>query len=356
MAKPTICICGGGALGHTIAGVIASKEVMNVVLLTSTPQLWSEVLEIHDCYSRTFKGRLKQISNNAADVIPTSDIILLCLPGYLIADKLNEIKPYLNGRQHIGSVVSSTGFFFMAKDIFGPKNKLFGFQRVPFIARIEQYGHTAALLGYKKQLKLATINIENESNLLSYMEQAFTCPIKKLHHYLDAALSNSNPILHTTRLFNLFEHYHIGQTYDREYLFYEEWNDDTSELLIQCDSEFQQIVEQLPADVQEIPPLLEYYECKDSHSLTKKIRSIQAFKGLKAPLIPSDEPCGFVPDLQNRYFTEDFPYGLYILKRISQHLDIKTPYIDKVLAWGKDLLGDEIFNRSYFNPNNKIIL
>ena len=343
-------------MGHTIAGVIAANRYMNVVLLTSSPQKWDGTIELCDIHGKTFHGQLQLVTDKASEAIPASDLILLCLPGYAIAHKLHEIKPYLNARQYVGSVVSSTGFFFMAKDLLPTSTKLFGFQRVPFIARVKQYGHAACLLGYKKKLKLGTINIEDNDPLPIWLEQALDCPIKRLSHYLDAALSNSNPILHTTRLYNLFHDYKAGTDYDRAFLFYEEWNDATSELLIHCDLEFQRIKQSLTTDASELCPLLEYYESRDAQSLTRKIRSIEAFKGIKAPMLPADKPGHFVPDLQSRYFTEDFPYGLYILTLIAKQIGTDTPYMKQMIAWSKNLLGDEVYNNSYFNSHNPIKL
>ena len=352
--KPTICICGGGALGHTIAGVIAANGYMNVVLQTSSPQKWDGSIELYDIHGKTFHGKLQLVTDKASEAIPASDLILLCLPGYAIPHKLNEIKPYLNARQYVGSVVSSTGFFFMAKDLLPTSTKLFGFQRVPFIARVKQPGHSACLLGYKKQLKLGTINLEDNDPLPIWLGQALDCPVRRLNHYLDAALSNSNPILHTTRLYHLFHDYKAGTDYDREFLFYEEWDDATSELLIHCDLEFQRIKQSLPTDANELCPLLEYYESQDAQSLTHKIRSIEAFKGIKAPMLPADKPGHFVPDLQNRYFTEDFPYGLYILTLIAKQIGINTPYMNQVLAWGRHLLGNDVFVHTYFGTHQPI--
>ena len=329
---------------------------MNVVLLTSSPQKWDGTIELCDIHGKTFHGQLQLVTDKASEAIPASDLILLCLPGYAIAHKLHEIKPYLNARQYVGSVVSSTGFFFMAKDLLPTSTKLFGFQRVPFIARVKQYGHAACLLGYKKQLKLGTINIEDNDPLPTWLEQALDCPVKRLSYYLDAALSNSNPILHTTRLYNLFHDYKAGTDYDRAFLFYEEWNDATSELLIHCDLEFQRIKQSLTTDASELCPLLEYYESRDAQSLTRKIRSIEAFKGIKAPMLPADKPGHFVPDLQSRYFTEDFPYGLYILTLIAKQIGTDTPYMKQMIAWSKSLLGDEVYNNSYFNSHNPIKL
>ena len=72
-------------------------------------------------------------------------IVFLCLLGLAIESTLENIKPYV-GKAVVGSIVCSTGFFFAAHKVFGEEARLFGFQRVPYIARTVEYGHSASWL------------------------------------------------------------------------------------------------------------------------------------------------------------------------------------------------------------------
>lgn len=106
-----ICICGGGSLGHVIAGVAASKG-FNVSVLTRHPDKWNPSLCIEDCHGRIFSAPLTSVTDNPAAVIPQADMVLLCLPGFAIEEELIHIRPFLQERTCIGSVVCCTGFFF----------------------------------------------------------------------------------------------------------------------------------------------------------------------------------------------------------------------------------------------------
>lgn len=68
--------------------------------------------------------------------------------------------------------------------------------------------------------------------------QLLDTPIEVVPHYLEVSLSNSNPLLHTSRLYNLFQNYREGIYYEKVPLFYEDWTDEDAELLIRCDNEF----------------------------------------------------------------------------------------------------------------------
>ena len=135
-----ICICGGGNLGHVVLGVLAAQPQNRVSLLTNHPQQWADTVMVTDPNGKQYVGKIAQITNRAEDVIPHSDIVLLCLPGFAIREELDKIRPYLSATTAVGSIVSSTGFFFEAQRLLPKEQPLFGFQRVPFISRTTEYG------------------------------------------------------------------------------------------------------------------------------------------------------------------------------------------------------------------------
>lgn len=323
-----ICICGGGSLGHVCAGVLGSRKDVELSILTGHPESWQNSITVTDGEGRQFVAKLQHISSHPADVAVNQEIILLCLPGYLIEKTLREIKPYV-GCAAVGTVVSSTGFFFFAHDILGKEVKLFGFQRVPFISRVVEYGKKANLLGYKSSLSVVLENFENKKGFSKDLETLFMTPISLLDSFYEVALSNSNPILHTGRLYTMF----CGREndiFDHNILFYKEWTDEASQLLIDMDVEFFFLLDKL--GVHNLPTLLEYYESTDASSLTKKITSIPAFQSITSPMIEIEG--GWRVDFKSRYFTEDFPFGLRWIKDISLANGISTPVIDNVYNWG----------------------
>ena len=153
-----ICICGGGNLGHVCAGFLANRG-HEVSVLTTKPECWSRTIEIVDP-NGSFNGQLSQVSSRPDEVIPQAEIVLVCLPGYAIHDELTKIKPYLSDDCKVGTIVSSTGFFFEAFKVLPTNIALFGFQRVPFISRIIEYGRKAELKGYKESLHAAIEQVD----------------------------------------------------------------------------------------------------------------------------------------------------------------------------------------------------
>ncbi|MBR5476294.1 MAG: NAD/NADP octopine/nopaline dehydrogenase family protein [Bacteroidaceae bacterium] len=332
----TVCICGGGSLGHVIAGYLGAKEGVKVNILTRRPDDWSNELSIHTPDGNYIQGKLNIVTDNAATATANAQIVILCLPGYAIKGELQRLQPHIKAGTFVGSVFSSTGFFFEAMAIFDNDIPLWGFQRVPFIARTTEYGRCANLLGYKNAHNIAVENCDDKEAFRQTIETLFDRPTTLLKNHYEASFTNSNPILHPSRLYSLFGNWDENVYYDKQFLFYEEWDNSASENLIALDKELFTILDKLPVTEGYLMPILQYYESYDAQSLTDKIRSIAGFKGITTPMIQSEK--GWQPDLDSRYFQEDFKYGLKYIYQTAHELKIDVPTIDKIYHWATNLM------------------
>ena len=324
-----VCICGGGSEGHVSAAVMASLGA-EVRILSGHPGNWSGSVKATDPDGKVFEGPLACVSSSPEKAVSGAHIVLLCVPGYLIEKTLRDIKPYIGGAA-VGTVVSSTGFFFFAHSILGADAHLFGFQRVPYIARVQEYGSSALLLGYKKSLLAAIENLPDSFG--KTLEELFLTPVEIADNFLQVSLTNSNPILHTGRLYTMFKG-RENQVWDHNIFFYREWTEESSRILIDMDAEFFRLLNKL--GVKGIPTLLDYYESTDAASLTRKLSSIPAFRNITSPMVQVNG--GWKADFGSRYFTEDFPFGLRWIKELAVKNNIETPVIDKVYDWGMNLI------------------
>lgn len=327
-----IAIVGGGSLGHVIAGWLAYKGY-ETSILTRRPESWDSKISIKTP-SLTFESRLYGISDNPESIIPQADVILLTVPGYANELELTAIRPYINKGCYVGAVFCSSGFFFEALRILPQDIKLWGFQRVPFIARLGQYGHTANILGTRSELNIAVerASSEEKEKFRGWVEHAFDTPTILRNNYLEVSITNSNPILHTARLYTMFRDWTDDMRADHNILFYEEWTEEAAELMIKMDSELFKIIEHLPVDKNYLVPLLKYYESHDAKSLKDKLSSISGFKGITSPMKQDER--GWYPDFKSRYFTEDFGYSLKYLWELGKKYNVSIPYIDLVFNWG----------------------
>jgi hypothetical protein len=334
-----ICICGGGNLGHVVAGFLAAHGDCEVSLLTRHPERWQQQLEITTPAGTILQGAIGKITSDPKDVIPQADIVLLCLPGFSIREVLQQIAPALTSGTAVGSIVSSTGFFFEAFKILPKDTPLFGFQRVPFISRIIEYGRKVELKGYKESLHVAIEHSVAKEDVRETLEQLFEKPVTLAENFYEVSLSNSNPLLHPARLYTMWGDWQPGIVYPRNPQFYAEWTLEASTLLLQMDEELQQLLPVLGLPKGCIPPILDYYEATDAESLTQKLRSIKAFQGILSPMKAVED--GFVPDVSSRYFTEDFPYGMRFIVETAKQYHAAIPTISKIYQWGLNIINQK---------------
>lgn len=337
----TICVCGGGGQCHAIAPWLTQKG-FKVNILTNHPLDWtgdSFRFNIPERISSIVK--LGDISHRPQDVIPESDIIILTVPGFSNETELERIKPYLKKDAFVGGVFSSNGFFLAALKVLGIDYPLWGFQRVPFIGKVKEYGKEGNLLAYKTEFVIAVENCDEnlKEEFRQWVEEAFGRPTKLMSHYLEVTLSNSNPILHPARIYTWLKNWD-GQVLTENPLFYEEWTDDASQIYIDLDAELHKLIKALPIKDDCLPYVLDYYGQYDAKSLTQKLRSIESFKKIRMPVV--EVKGGFMPDFSSRYFAEDFQYGLRFIHDLAEEYKVKCPIVDKVYEWGKNKITSKL--------------
>lgn len=335
-----ITVIGGGSLGHVTAGWLANKGY-EVSVLTRRPEKWNRNILIKTPAGE-FKANIHSISDKPEDVITDADVVLLTVPGYANNDEIVSIRPFLKDGCYVGAVFCSSGFFFEALKLLPDNIRLWGFQRVPFISRVEEYGHIAKLHGFRPQLNIAVERASDydKKEFSEWVEKAFDTPTVLRNNYLEVSITNSNPILHTARLYTMFSKWDEMSRWDHNILFYEEWTEDAASLLLKMDEELFRLLDYLPVSKDYLVPLIDYYESSDAESLKNKLSSISGLKGITSPMKQDDR--GWIPDFSNRYFTEDFGYSLKYIWELGQKYGVNMPYIDMVYRWGKQKIESSI--------------
>lgn len=340
--KIKVCICGGGSQSHISSGVIGSNPNYEVNILTRHPEKWSHDFKTIDLEGKEYKAHLAIITDNPEEVIPQSNIILIALPGFAIKEVLSKIAPFCTSGQIIGCVFGGSGFFIAVQQTLGKNVKAFALQRVPYTGRPIEYGHSGRLKGYKPYLKVAFTNmsLEEQKEITDMLVAWYNTPVFPLSHWLEATLSNSNPLLHPCRMYVMFKDWTPEKIYKRiPYMYNTDWDDESSECWVNCDNELRSIINKLPMNSDEVPSVLDYYGCADIPSLTTKMRSIEPFKTVQAHMIEVEG--GYKVDASVRYFTEDIPFGLLLIKAFAEKTNTATPHIDEVIYWAQRIMDKE---------------
>ena len=347
-----ITIVGGGNIGTQFA-VHSAYKGHEVTIFSSKPERFGKVLTCVDAQGKeTLRGQIRGATADPAQAFGDADVVFVTVPADCMASYAAQIVPYAKPGMKIGLIPGTGG----GECAFGACREkgavIFGLQRVPAVARLAEYGKTVCSTGYRGLLHAAALPKKETATCCALLESIFDIPCAALPDYLNLTLTPSNPILHTTRLRTLYQDYAPGVVYKRIPLFYQEWSDESSQLLIVCDAEVQTLCGVMKEfDLSGVRSLKEHYESDTVEKMTHKISHIPAFQGLTSPQKAVEG--GFVPDLESRYFTADFSYGLAILVQVAQMAGVSAPNMEKTLQWYKDLAGDpKMFCFAEYGINN----
>ena len=337
-----ITVVGGGNVGTLLAGEFTSKG-HKVTIYTRDVTKWSNIITVLDRDTeKEYRYSPYLITDDAKEAVSNADIIFITIPSLAIKKFIMSCYEYIKPSAWVGFYPGTGGIEFVSNELIKRGCVIFGTQRICSVVRLKEYGKYVVTAGKRKELFLGTIPHDKVNMVSATVSELLDIKVNPLPNYLNVTLIPSNPILHPTRLYSIFKGYTAGLVYDNIPLFYEDWNDFASKCLIACDEELHQILEKINIDTSYIRPLLEHYESIDYKSLTNKICSIKSFKGIKTPCV--SVAGGYIPDLENRYFTADIPYGLIIIKAFGMICDVKTPNIDKIISWYQKLINKEYIN------------
>lgn len=336
--RKRIGIIGAGNMGSILA--VKFSRSNDVVLYTNMTQdlpLYKKDMQVYlednDSY---YSGNIKEITSDLKLLVDSSDYIFITFPSFLFGMLSKELIPLLHEGQHLVFIPGSGAAELYFKDALKKGVTITGLQRVHSVARIIKMGELTKETGVRGSLRVASIPAAYNSVIAPIISKLYGLPVEQLDNYLNITLINSNPILHTSRLYSIFKDYPDKvKEYDSLPLFYENWDMDSAITLVKMDKELFKIFDKLEQNglpVKQIKPILEHYESKDEEGLKNKISSIKSFKGLTTPSVKLDNG-KYIPDFNSRYFTADFPYGLEILLSIARLLNTEHPTMDEVDGW-----------------------
>ena len=327
----TICVIGGGNLGTLIAAECAAKG-HEVVLAVSDPEHWNGELSVWDAQETCLlRARVASVTNRPEQAVQGADMVFITYPASMFRALAQQLLGTVQPGQWLVVVPGSGG----AQEAFEPLTDagavLLGMQRVHCIARVRKRGDSVYALGRKPLLKAGAVPSDQAERGSHLLEALFDIPCQPLPNYLSVTLSPSNPILHTSRLYAMFRDWKPGVVYPRCPLFYEDWDDEASELLFRCDDELQKLCATIPDDLSSVQSLKEYYESPTVPAMTNKIRSIPAFRDILSPMKRVEG--GWEPDFSSRYFSADFPFGLKILTDLASKWNVAAPTMNEIWNW-----------------------
>lgn len=336
-----VCVVGGGHIGTTLVCYIKNAyPEYQVNLYTQHPERFANYIKCNDIEQKISYYVIPSLISKEPNVAAKdADIVFIALPHFAVEKAFQDIAPFVAKDALIGVLPGGGGCEFFFNKYFDNNKTLFGFQRVPFTAKLQTYGVETNLKSWKPFSVVGTLKRDKIDKVCDYIER---CGLKtrKASNYLEVALTPTNPILHTSRTYELFGKYDISHKFDFRPKFYVGWTNETSKTLFAMDGELHNLLDAIKdIDTSAIRPLSEHYESPTIEALTAKINGIATFQSVYAPMKEVDGK--YVADTTSRMFTEDFPWGLIVIRSYFEYFNIAAPTMDMVLAWYAKYMGLE---------------
>jgi hypothetical protein len=352
-----ITVCGAGNLGHVFVGRLGDHPEASVDLLTSTPAradlLRRAVDENGGVTVRSrdgeIRGRPRRVSADPAEVIPGSRLVLLCLPSFCEPAVLERIAPHLDDGALVASIPGPGGFQWAARRILGDRAVFFGLASIPWMCKLDEPGKSVRVLGQKTVTGLATPARAAAPRACDAMSGLLGLPVLDIGNFLQIIFNPGNQLLHPGLMYDLFRDWD-GAPLAEAPLFYESATPRGAAIVGAMGDEIlalRSAIERarpgfdlsavLPVDL----AIRAAYgaDIGDASSLHAILRTNRAYAGIRTPMIPVEG--GLAPSWSSRFFLEDIPFGLVVIRGIAELAGVPTPAIDEVVTWAQARMGKE---------------
>lgn len=368
-----VTLIAAGNSGHICAGLFEenTKGRVRTQLLTSQPQIWKTMEpRVRFPDGEVQVGRLHKVSDDPAELIPDSDLVLWTGPVNTTKDIFENIRPYLDTRRTaVGTIFAQGLVHLLAQRVFGSGVRFFALRNIPWLCRITSVGEEAQIVGGKTSIGVMTINLD-EHFVKRDLEPLFVMQkvgkwepvIELLPDFCPIVFNPANQIIHPARYWGLFRNWRGTPLQDwhepNEWL-YRGMDEIAGQVLEVLDEELQQLKDAFfeatgAEGCKHVVPLrdrlLDQYgdQIEDKSSLAKMIGTNKAYAMAKTPFIRTK--LGVMPNPNHRVVTDDIGWGLCALVSIAERLEvagIRTPtaMMRMLIEWHQKMMGKEfIYN------------
>ena len=337
-----VTIVGGGNIGMCLAGEISRVRGYNVTIYASKPEQFDRTISVVDDEKGiVFKSGEIIATDDLNIAVKNADAILCTFPSHLRKHLLEEIQDIVKDTACIGFFPGYGGAELYCENLIKKGVTIFALQKVPYVARTKKRGKVAGLMSKKKKILVAALPHTKTEKVACMLEDMLLMECVQLKNYLAATLLPGNPLLHTSGSVVYLDNYEVGQTFANQIYYYQSWTDECSKIICKFSDELMEICARLPVDLSEVDSIQKYYDSPTPEDLTRKFHSIPSYHPLVLPMIRTKN--GYIPDFSSRFYTEDIPNGVCIIKALAQFVDVKTPTVDRVLDWYYRMTGKEYF-------------
>lgn len=281
---------------------------------------------------------------------------------------IDSIRDHLTDRALVGTIFGSGAFDLQAFHSLGSKIEgleltLFGLQFVPFLCKTTEYGKSVEIYGPKSYLCCAAYPSKQTDRVCNIISLLFSTPTVPIPNFLCLTLTPSNQIIHPGRVYGYFKDWDGKSGYDQKKLpkLYAGLDDASADAIQALDDEIQAIKKEITRrypqiDLSPVHPIKQRisYNYKDSISDFSTLKSVfntnDGYAKNVFPTLPHPDGKSVVLNTKGRFFYEDIPYGLVILKSIGDLLGVPMTNAEKMIQWHQKFM-----DIKYIDEDNNLI-
>jgi hypothetical protein len=363
-----ILICGSGAGGHVLAGLLSARGDVDARVFTMNSAKvvrWRSiaareplvVVERDATTERTVAASNPGlVTDDPREAARGCDLALFVLPAFLHPRYLSALAPFLEDGCVIVGLPGQPGFEFDVREILraGARGStVMNFDSLPWICRLAELGRRVTINGTKERLTGAMQGDAARARLADPVStlQELLGPVPRLEvsgHVLGITLRSPNASNHPPMMYSRWRDWD-GRAVDAPPLFYEGIDQAGADLLERVSEELVATAARIMAlrpevDLTQVIPQYQWeidsYGAKisDHTNLMTAIRTNAGYAGITHPMVKAGAG-GYCPDFGHRFLAEDIPFGLVVMRGVAELAGVPTPHIDSVIAWGQERLG-----------------
>ena len=184
-----VCVVGAGNMGLAMASVLAMDEKYEPVLYTGK-QIDTEALILDDVENGVkYQDFAFDVEGDIAKALDGAEYVFVTWPAFLRRRFAEQATPHLGKGAKVGFVPGYGGAEYMCKEMIENGVVVFGFQRVPYVAR--KTDTEATIQSRKNELFLASIPKDALPQICKDVEEMFHIPTVALKEYLAVFMISS---------------------------------------------------------------------------------------------------------------------------------------------------------------------
>lgn len=250
---------------------------------------------------------------------------------------------------------------------------------MPFICKAINYGKDIRIIGPKKTLYAAAYPVEKVHYVCNALSQSFFMPCVPIPSFLNLTLCPSNQIIHPGRVTGFFEKFpeQCTKVFKKKDvpLLYEDLDQRSADEIQALDDEIQAIKKAIlksypNLNLDQVMPMRDRIctmyagQVSDETNLKTVFNTNTGYKHVPFPMIPVEgQDLKNIPageemvklNLNARFFWEDLPYGLVILKDIGNIVGVDTPIVTRNIIFHQKFMPIKYVNETTGQFDQKVL-